>query len=138
MSKCIKVGVGLILALLLGTVWYMSAADYSYDAISGRHTNQDAGIITILILRADHSFHEELSSSGTTKHAEGHWRRFGESGVALSPEFLKLPSQEASSRGEYYGQIEKEFGIFLSIRFNPDTGDPIFYRNGGGWPRFRL
>jgi hypothetical protein len=120
---------GLAILTLLFWAWYMIAADYGYKAVSGKYSFRANGEISTLVLNPDRSFRQELSRSGTVKHAEGSWRRIGEGGVVFSQEFLRVPSQTARPDGQVDGRIVKRYlELVPSIAFEPEQGGPVFYK----------
>ena len=112
--------------LVLGWVWYSIAADYGYSAVSGTYSLQAKGEASTLILKQDGTFKQELKREGTMQHAQGSWRRFGEGGIVFSKEFLNIPGQETRPDGQVYGNVKKDFGLFLSIALNPESNGPVF------------
>jgi hypothetical protein len=102
-----------IVALLCFGLWFAVASDYSDGVVSGTYHLAQNGETSALILRPDHSFHQELNRSGNVQHAEGTWRHvssFG--GLAFSKEFLVVRGQELGANGLAYGDLNKLFGIF--------------------------
>jgi hypothetical protein len=81
-----------------------------------------------LVLRQDQSFQQEFVHTGEVEHAQGRWRRIGEGGVVFSKDFLKLSGQQVRADRQADGQVKKNFGLFLSIHFNPDPGGPVFHK----------
>jgi hypothetical protein len=120
----------LLLAIIIFWAWYMVAADYGYKAVSGTYTLRNNGETSILVLRRDRSFQQELVHAGKTERAQGTWRRFGEGGIAFSRGFLRADGQEAGSDVEVYGRVEKKaLGLLPSIVFDPEPGGPIFQKD---------
>lgn len=122
-------GGGIVLVLALLWCWYMVAADYSYESLSGTYMFHGDGESSTLVLWKDQSFDQDLTRNGKTVHVRGTWRRVGEGGVVLSKDFLKVKGQETRSDGQADGEIEKRFGgLFPSIRFEPQFSGPKFNR----------
>jgi hypothetical protein len=117
---------GIVLLLILFLIWYSVAADYSYGSVSGSYSFRINGEESILVLRKDQSFQQEVKSDGRLERSQGTWRRIGEGGVVLSKSFMKLPGQEIRPDGQVYGVIRKRFGLFPSIVFDPNPGGPVF------------
>jgi hypothetical protein len=124
----VRLSVGIVLLIVMFWTWYVTAADYSYGAVSGVYTFAHEGELSTLILKPDHSFHQELRSLGKVEHAQGNWRRIGEGGVVFSKEFLKLSGQETASDGQSFGEVKKSFGLVPSIVLSPDSGGPKLHR----------
>ncbi|MFZ1086233.1 MAG: hypothetical protein WAN35_14810 [Terracidiphilus sp.] len=108
--------------------WYMVAADYSYSAVSGTYVCRMNREKTILVLKEDHSFQEDISRQGKLLHAEGIWHRSGEGGIDFSKEFIKVSGEEVHANGTAWGYIYKSFGLLFSITLAPDPGGPRFHK----------
>jgi hypothetical protein len=121
------VGVVLLLTVTLALFWYWEGENFNDRAVSGTYTFRLNGETSTLVLRPDHSFHQELDSAGTVRRAEGSWHVFGEGGIASSKEFLKVPGEEMGASGRPYGQIENWFGI-VSITLAPNPNGPRFHK----------
>jgi hypothetical protein len=122
-------GLGVIFVLITAifTFWFWEAGNFSGRAVSGTYVIQLHGEKETLILRADHSFQQELDSGGTGKRAEGGWSVSGEGHIEFSPGFLSLAGEEVSPSGAAYGVIVNRFG-FVSIALNPDGDGPRFHK----------
>lgn len=120
--------VGIVSLVLIFWTLYSVAADYSYGAVSGVYTTAHEGELSILILKPDQSFQQELTHLGKVEHAQGNWRRIGRGFVVFSKEFLKLSGQETARDGESYGVVEKRFGLVRYIVLNPNADGPKFRR----------
>jgi len=128
MVKSVWVSCGVILLVVFLWAWYSIAADYGYKAVSGVYVLRVNGETSILVLKPDQTFQQELLRSGKTQHAEGSWRLFGEGHVAFSREFINIPGEELSLDGAAYAQVKKSFGIFLSIALDPNPGGPTYHK----------
>jgi hypothetical protein len=114
MTKAARVGSVFTLLIFCFVLLYI-ASDFSDGVVSGRYHLAQNGETSILVLKPNHSFEQELSHSGKTEHAEGSWRRLGEGGIAFSKEFLIVSGQEPGADGTTYGEIHKPFGFLVSI-----------------------
>ncbi|MGA1989140.1 MAG: hypothetical protein ABSG72_22910 [Candidatus Sulfotelmatobacter sp.] len=103
--------------VLLGLclLWYIIASDYSDAVASGTYHLTQGGETSTLVLKSDHTFQQELRRSGHERRAAGTWRRLGEGGLAFSKEFLVVSGQEPAADGTPYGEMHKDFGLFVSI-----------------------
>jgi hypothetical protein len=119
----------ILLLFLLFFAWYMVAADYGYSAVSGTYVFRSTNEESTLILRADRTFHQDLTRSNTIRHADGTWRRIGEGGVVFSPEFLTVLGQERDANGEAYANVEKGLlWLFVrSINLKPEQNGRKFH-----------
>jgi hypothetical protein len=119
--------------------------DYGDHVVIGTYTTTKNAQPCTLILRADHSFHQERTRNGKTETADGEWRRIGEGGLAFSKQFLVMSGQEAGADGTSYGEIRKALGLFPSIalaryhilwygRTDPSTGREIAGSYAGDEP----
>jgi hypothetical protein len=96
-------------------LWWSIASDYGDGVVSGAYHLAQNGETSTLILGPDHSFHQELTEQGKSKHATGTWRSIGERHIAFSKEFLILAGQEPGADGTPYGEIHKHFGVFVFL-----------------------
>jgi hypothetical protein len=123
--------------LICFVLWYAIAADYGDGVTSGTYHLTQNGETSILVLKPDHTFQQELRKLGKVDHATGTWRRFGEGAVAFSKEFLTISGQELGQDGTPYGEIHKRFGFFVSLtlaqyhiedyrRVDPTSKDMLF------------
>lgn len=135
----------LILSLLCFVLWFVIASDYSDKVVSGTYHLAQNGETSTLILKTDHSFHQELTREGKTEYAEGSWRHLGEGGVAISKEFLRVFGQEPGADGTAYGDVHKALGFLVSLRLSqyhvlwygrddPSNGDPVSGTYSGDEP----
>ncbi len=113
--------------------WYSLAADYDYRTLAGTYVFQRDGRSYTLKLYADRTFEEDFEIHGTVQVARGRWRRFGESGMALSGSFLKVPEQESGPAGENYGSFYKLFGVFPVLQLDSTSGGLRFHRKLISW-----
>jgi hypothetical protein len=116
--------VGTLAALALLSVWYSVAANYDYDALAGTYVLHSGIETCILHLRTDHTFTEELNHAGKIQKVQGVWRRYGQSHVSFSSEFLMLVGQQPNVSGEAHGQFEKTLGLFPSLTLAPIPDGP--------------
>ena len=115
---------GWLLAIFLVLFcWGYFALDYSDGAFAGTYKPSDSS--WKVVLAKDHSFYEEIGSGPTTVPARGTWRRLGEARIVFSREFIPLPGQEVYRDGQSYGQIERTFGLFISMHLDPQEGGPV-------------
>ena len=104
-----RAGLLLLLAILLFWTWYWRAADYTNNAIAGTYTYAGSGETSTLVLKRDQTFQQELNRGGASEHAQGTWRRYGESGIAFSKEFVPVATVKAESDGQTQGEVRKVF-----------------------------
>lgn len=115
MKNLARAGGIFLLICVCFVFWYAVAADYGDGVVSGTyHLSQD-GETSTLVLKPDHSFKQELIRSGKTEHAEGNWRRVGESGISFSKEFIRVSGQELDPDGTAPGDIHKTLGFLVSL-----------------------
>jgi hypothetical protein len=105
----------LFVPVICFVLWYTVASNYGDGVTSGTYNLAQNGETSILVLKPDHAFQQELRKLGKVEHATGTWRRFGEGGVAFSKEFLTVSGQELGQDGTPYGEIHKRFGLFVSL-----------------------
>ena len=97
--------------------------------LAGWYSFQSKDESSILILKKDQTFQQEITHGGKTEHAQGDWRRIGEGRVVFSREFLKLTGQETRGDGQADGEVKKRLGLLLSIQFDPDPSGPVFRKS---------
>ena len=120
----------LCVALFVG--WYCVAANYDYDALSGTYTFRDKDVSCTLVLRADHSFQQDVKRAGRTAHAEGEWRRLGEGGVVFPGSFIRLPGQQMyqdkyeNSAPDLYGNFYKILTLYPVLYLHSSPRDLKF------------
>jgi len=95
-------------------VWYV-VSDYSDRVTSGTYHFTHDGQTSILVLKPDHTFQQDLSEHGEVKRATGTWHRVGEGGIEFSKEFLAVAGQEAHADGSAFADMHKDFGLFISL-----------------------
>jgi hypothetical protein len=122
-----SIGGVLLLIYLVFAFWFMDAGNFSDGTVSGRYALRLSGETSILILKQDHTFQQELDRAGTVRLAQGSWRVSGEGHIAFSKQFLRVSGQEISPAGQAYGQIENRFGL-LSITLAPNPNGPTFHK----------
>jgi hypothetical protein len=123
-----SIGVALLLIFLLFGFWYVEAGNFSDSNVPGTYVFQQNGERSTLILRADHSFQQQLEVEGRVSRASGSWRLFpsdSQSHIGFSKEFLKLSNQKINPDGTAYGGLENIFGL-LSITLGPSPDGPTF------------
>ncbi|MGA9509105.1 MAG: hypothetical protein WBV55_10830 [Candidatus Sulfotelmatobacter sp.] len=105
----------LVVLVVCFVLWYTAASDYGDGVASGTYHFAENGEESVLVLKPDHSFRQELSGHGEVKRASGTWRRVGEGGIAFSKDFLLVSGQEPDEDGTAYADIHKDFGLFVSL-----------------------
>jgi hypothetical protein len=110
-----RAGLVCLLLIVLAVGWFAVASDYGDSVAVGTYHLRQGGESSNLILKADHTFQQDVTHDGATQRCEGKWRRIGEGGLAFSKQFLPVVGQELGADGTPYGQIEKTFGLFPSI-----------------------
>jgi|SRR5580658_8334519 hypothetical protein len=130
MNALWKASSGVLVTILLFCIWYSIAANFGYEAVSGTYTLRQNGEASTLILRPDHTFHQDLLTAERSEQAEGSWYRIGEGGIRFSKEFLKATGQETEPDGTTVGQVKKTIGLFVRIELNanPVPGAPTFHK----------
>ena len=132
----------LIFALALFSVWYSIAANYDYNALSGTYEYAKDGITSTLYLKKDGTFQQKLVAGDNVDMSRGTWHRMGESSVAFSPEFMRLPGQQtyldqygpdpngnAKADLEFGGHFSKTLGIFPLLRLNAIPNNLEFHKS---------
>ena len=104
-----RAGLLLLIAILLFWLWYWRAADYTSNALAGTYTYAGNGETSTLVLKRDQTFQQQLNRDGASEHAQGSWRRYGESGVAFSKEFLPVSTVKAEPDGYTRGEVRRVF-----------------------------
>jgi hypothetical protein len=127
MRKLAWLGGGLALCFLLWAFWYLEAGNIGESSIAGTYTIAVDGDSSVLVLKPDHTFRQEMVHQGRSDDAQGSWRLFGEAGIAFSGDFKRLPGQTINQNGTAYGQIRNTFGA-VSITLAPNPGGPTFHR----------
>ena len=104
---------GLLLFAAVG--WYLTAFNYGDSVAIGTYHLKQGSESSNLILKADHTFQQDLTHDGSAQRGQGEWRRIGEGGLAFSKQFLPVTGQELGADGTPYGEIQKTLGLFPSI-----------------------
>jgi hypothetical protein len=123
-----KAMLSILFGIALFCGWYAVAADYDYRALAGTYVWAGNGAKYTLKLASDHTFSEEIDDSGNRRIVQGQWRRYGESHVSFSNQFIKVPGQELNAAGEAHGQFEKTLGILPSLVLAPVPNGPTLRR----------
>lgn len=119
---------GILLCIVLFCAWWYVYANNDYGALAGTYVFDKNEEKCTLYLRPDRTFEQELSRSGGTQEAQGHWHRYGQAHVSFSNEFLKLSGEELNASGEAHGQFDKTLGIFPTLTLAPLPNGPRFHR----------
>jgi len=140
MLKRVGYAVGsLILGFAAFWIWYGIAANYDYDALARTYTYNKSNIAAVLVLKADQTFVEELTTNDQSKVAKGTWRRIGEGGVVFSGSFLRLPGQRsyADSPGseeaswehpEFSGHFEKIWTVYPKLSLDGGSNEVVLHK----------
>ena len=126
MRSAARAGLVCLLLIVLAVGWFTVASDYGDSVAVGTYHLRQSGESSNLILKADHTFQQDVIHNGATQRCEGEWRRIGEGGLAFSKQFLPVVGQELGAYGTPYGQIQKTFGLFPSITL--DQYHVLWYR----------
>jgi hypothetical protein len=125
----VRATIGVLTAIVLLCGWYAVAANYDYRALAGTYVLTSNGEKCTLKLRSDQTFSQEIDRSGNLQIVRGQWRRYGESHVSFSSEFLKLPGQELNESGEAHGQFDKTLGILPFLVLAPLPNGPTLRKH---------
>ena len=87
-----------LLLIVVAVGWFAIASDYGDSVAVGTYHLRQGGESSNLILKADHTFQQNVTHNGVTQRCEGEWRRIGEGGLAFSKQFLPVIGQELGSR----------------------------------------
>jgi hypothetical protein len=104
----------LFVLAVLSVLWYV-VSDYSDGVASGTYHFSQDGQTSILVVKPEHTFQQELSEHGEVRRATGTWHRVGEGGIAFSKEFLAVAGQEPHADGSAFADMHKDFGVFVSL-----------------------
>jgi len=129
----------LILGFAAFWIWYCIAANYDYDALAGTYSYSKSNLAVVLVLKADQTFAEELTTNGQNKYANGTWRRIGEGGAVFSGDFLRLPGQRsyADSPGseeaswehpEFSGHFEKIWTVYPKLSLDAGSNEIVLQK----------
>jgi len=128
--KPVQIGCWILLFFAAFWFWYMVAADYGYQAVSGTYRFQQGGESSTLILKRDRTFLQERNRQGEIERAQGVWHRSGEGGIEFSKEFLSISQVSPESDGFTYGEVQKSFlELIPSIVLGPNRDHgPRFHK----------
>lgn len=115
MKAAARVGLVGVLLTVLAVGWFAVAADYGDGVAVGTYCLKQGDESSNLILKANHTFQEDVTRHGAKQRCEGEWRHIGEGGLAFSKQFLLVKGQELGADGTAYGELQKLFGFFPSI-----------------------
>lgn len=115
MKAAARVGLVGIFLVFLAVGWFAVAADYGDGVAVGTYHLKQGDESSDLILKANHTFQEDVTRHGAKQRCEGEWRHIGEGGLAFSKQFLPVKGQELGADGKAYGELQKTFGFFPSI-----------------------
>jgi hypothetical protein len=132
---------GITLLFIVGFCgWYAIAADHNYGALSGTYTSSGNGESSILVLKSDQTFQQQLRHDGKDDQATGTWHRIGEGGVDFSIGFLRIPGAKqyreefpdhldgTPADDQYYGHFEKILGIYPILKLNANPPGPTLHK----------
>jgi hypothetical protein len=111
LKRALLLVAGLFVGYLCFVIWFVFASDYSDRVVVGEYHVNKRLEQSMLILRPNHTFAQEITRNGRTQRAQGTWRLFGQAGIAFSKDFLGVSGQDFSSDGTAYGAVRKAFGI---------------------------
>lgn len=114
LPPAIKALVALAFIWLSFVLWFAMASDFSDSVFCGTYKFAQENERSILTLKPDHTYQQELISTGGKQTVSGTWRKVAEGGVAFSKEFLVVDGQELGADGTSYGDIHKTLGMFAS------------------------
>jgi hypothetical protein len=122
------IGLLAFLAIVLFCFWYWEAENYSQSSMSGTYTFHSEKEKSILVLRADHTFQQELERDGNVKRASGSWRITGLGHISFSREFLMMSGEESCYEEPACGLVRNNFGfVSFALGLTPDEG-PTFHK----------
>jgi hypothetical protein len=106
---------GCLLVVVVFFVLWFNISDYSDRVANGTYHFAQDGQTSVLVLKPDHSFQQELREHGEVRRATGSWHRVGEGGIEFSKEFLAVAGQEPHADGSASADMHKDFGFFVSL-----------------------
>ena len=101
--------------IVVAVGWLAIASNYGDSVAVGTFHLRQGSESSNLILKADHTFQQDVTQNGATQRCEGEWRRIREGGLAFSKQFLPVTGQELGADKTPYGNLQKALGIFPSI-----------------------
>jgi hypothetical protein len=132
LKKLTSAVAAVLLLIALFVCWYVIAADYDYGALAGTYVLNRGTEKCTLDLRSDRTFTEELVRAGWVQKAQGTWRRYGESHVSFSREFLTMSGEEVNADGEAHGEFSKTLGLLPFLTLAPLPDGPKFWKKPFG------
>ena len=115
MKAAARVGLVGVLLIVLAVGWFAIASDYGDGVAVGTYYLKQGDESSHLILKADHTFQQDVTHHGATQRCEGEWRRIGEGGLAFSHAVPSCNGPGARSRWNSVWQLQKALGFFPSI-----------------------
>jgi hypothetical protein len=104
----IPVGIGAL-------CWGIAAIDYSENVIPGTYHFHQGEDRCMLVVRSDHTFHQDLMHKDHSESADGTWEHEGEGGIGFSKQFLTVMGEEQEPDGTAFAEIHKTLGIFIKL-----------------------
>jgi hypothetical protein len=115
MMKAVKVTLIVVALAAIGLLWLIRAMDYGDDVLPGAYLLVQGNRVCRLVLKPDHTFHQEIQAASEVTKADGVWSHQGEGHVWFSKEFLVMPGEERGASGAAFAEIRKRFGIFVRL-----------------------
>jgi hypothetical protein len=119
--------------------WYAIASNYDYGALSGTYRFKGNGESSILMLKSDRTFHQELKHDGKLNQTDGTWRRIGEGRVTFSGNFLRLPGQQSyadkfgnesssATDTDFGGEFKKILTVYPELHLDAVPNDIVLHK----------
>jgi hypothetical protein len=115
-------------------VWYGKSDPSATSAVAGTYKGDEAGILAILIMKADHTFEQTVAGSGKSAQSGGTWSQDQHGDILFSKEFLK-GSGYSLNESESARAMNPGASNFLQIEIaaSPKFGRPTFCKEQFPW-----
>lgn len=112
-------------------LYYIRADPSPNHTTPGAYSRDEKGVKSSLVLKADHTFEQEVSNLGIAKQARGSWSVSQNGDIHFSRAFLK-PSGESLSEDETASSLAPNDGG-LQIAIEDTSGVPTFRKRQSPW-----
>jgi hypothetical protein len=108
--------IAILAAIFLFSFLWIVVSNYSDAVVCGTYHLRHSSDSSILILKPDRTFDQELTRSGRKDYAHGTWHTLGQGGISFSKEFLAVKGEEVEPDETSFADIQKPFGIFITLQ----------------------
>jgi len=108
--------IAILAVVFLFAFWWIVVSDYGDAVVCGTYHLRHSSDSSVLILKPDRTFDQELTRNSRKDYSHGTWRTLGRGGIEFSKGFLAVSGEEVEPDGTSFADVQKPFGALVALQ----------------------